>query len=205
MPRSSVSPYGIIRHLTFNHVEVNLQTLFLKSGLSNRMDRLQDFARQQKIAPEILAYDGRLSSFPNFAEVALDDNRHFSFQRELTGPAVTHQALVYIVRGTYREVIDLVAIVPTLNQAALYLGTRGVLGFHRFSHRGARRGVRVYRDPMQYLRDGRNGILIVDPVKAALELRGKLLVVESTEHAHELAQLGLDTPPVIIRPLWRRR
>jgi hypothetical protein len=105
MTLPSVSPYRLIQHLTFNSVEVSLQALFHKISLPNWHDRLQDFAQQQKIPPETLICDGRRWSLPNFAEIALQDVYRFLFQRELTGPAVTHQAIVYTVRGRYHEVI----------------------------------------------------------------------------------------------------
>lgn len=205
MSLSGITPYHQIQPLTFNRVEENLRSLRRTCSLPDWHNLLEDFSREHKIAPELLAFDGRRCSIPEFADVVFHDNHRFAFQREHSEPAVAHRAIIYNVGSRYGDVIDLVAIVPSVNRAAHYLGTRGVLGFRRFTHRGAKRGVRLYRDPMQYLADGRNGVLIVDPVMAAAELRGKLLIVDTKEHALELDQLGLDIPPVIIRPLWRRR
>lgn len=203
MNSADITPKSRI-HALKPQEETVVRMLLRTGGAQGRIGELQTFGREHDIAPEFLISDGRRLSLPGFADVALLHDHRFTFQRHLKEPAAVHRAIVYRVLSEHGDDIDLVAIIPSMNKAAFFFGIRGAVGVHQLAYRRAKRGIRVFRDPMQYLRQGRNGILLVDPAKAAVELRGKLPVAETIEDALDLARLGFGTPTILVRPLRRR-
>lgn len=202
MSAPSPSPFRRLLDLTFRQVQDSLVNELFAVMSEGWIDQTRAFTQEHGIPLRALRY--RQSPMPVIAEVAMIKNHCFIFRQLLTSDASAHRAMVYCVFSRFRNVIDLVAIVPALNQAAFVLGTNGVLGLHQTTDLAAQEGVRVYLDPMEYFRRGRQGILIVNPAKAALELRGILLEVSSSEEMAGLTQLGLGHLQTIIRRPRRR-
>jgi hypothetical protein len=192
-------------NLTFKQVENELIFRILGEHGERWKDDVIAFGKKHDISLRTLRRNGNERRTPTITKVGLTGKCRFDFSSYLSESAVAHEAMVYHVWTAYYRTVDLVAIIPELNKAAFYLGTSGVLGIYHLDPLTTQEGVRLYRDPMQYVRHGRQGILIVDPAKAAYELRGKRLIVDSGEHVRELARLGLGHLSVTVCPLRHRR
>lgn len=161
---------------------------------------MQHYATEYEIPLKALYVDGRRYDAGMCADVGLIQEHRFTFRTYLSTPTILHRAIVLPVRDNHWRLIDLVAFIPSVNKATTFLGAKGVLGARRFAHRQANHGLRVYSDPMLFVRNGRYGILIVDPKKAAVELSGKLLLTQTVEEAQELAKLTLGSATIVVRP-----
>jgi hypothetical protein len=185
-----------MQHLNAAQTASVLRQEFRAKG---RKHSLTAFILEHGIEPEVVV-DGESRFMPPMVTwVAFRHDYRFTFQRHLTGPAVLHQVMVFPVFDAHLQWIDFVAVAPAINKAALFLGHTGMVGVRHLSSHTAKQGVRVYLDPMQYLQNGRQGILITNPAKAVHELRGRLLVANTIEHSRELVRFGLDASVIVVR------
>lgn len=103
-------------------------------------------------------------------------------------------AFVTLVRDEREDGLDLVAWsardprrIARRDGAAALLG-EGMLRNPATFANG--RPVRIFRDPLGWLRNDRNGLVIVDPIGAALRLADAPgLMAEDAAHARELAEM----------------
>jgi hypothetical protein len=102
-----------------------------------------------------------------------------------------------------RGLIDAAAWSPASGQIGTRLGVgaalgEGQLGFDDIGATG--RPLPVWRDPVDWLRAGRHGVVIADPAVAAHVFAGAILVAEDRMHADEVsAALHLPPPKVIFQ------
>ncbi len=103
--------------------------------------------------------------------------------------------------------VDLVCWTPRSNQLASRLGVAAVLGQREADDAHddiTARPLPVWRSPASWLRAGRNGIVVVDPVRAAHLLAGLVLLAEDHEHARELHRVLRVPPPRIMNASQQR-
>jgi hypothetical protein len=109
-------------------------------------------------------------------------------------------AYVFGVVGD-RGLIDAATWSPSSGQIGTRLGVgaalgEGQLGFDDIGTTG--RPLPVWRDPVDWLRAGRHGVVIADPAVASHVFAGAILVAEDRIHAAEVsAALRLPSPKVI--------
>jgi hypothetical protein len=106
---------------------------------------------------------------------------------------------VFIVAVIAEEgVIDAVAWEPRSGRLASRLGVGAMLGEWALADPAAGRTglpIRVWRSPLSWLRAGRQGVVIVDPIRAAHRLAGLTLAGEDEGHDATLAAQLVVPPP----------
>jgi hypothetical protein len=99
--------------------------------------------------------------------------------------------------------IDLVCWIPATGQIASRLGEAAMLGQRQVDEAAddiTARPVPVWASPLSWLRGGRNGIVIVDAVRAGHLLSGLVLLAENGSHANDLRRQLRVRPPRIMVP-----
>ncbi len=131
--------------------------------------------------------------------------RRFEFGRHdpVAGEGVS--ALIVLALGEDGDPVDLVAFhggpAPFVGS---WLGRAGLLGAENLWR--ARDILVVHADPLSWLRAGRDGVVVVDPVRAAPMLRdaGAMEVGTHTERRRLLDLMAVRPPPVRVRADERR-
>ena len=98
-------------------------------------------------------------------------------------------------------IVDLVAWSPKNDRLASRLGRGGALGQGRLGIEGVGttdRPLPVWRSPLNWLRAGRRGVVIADPVVAAHLFAGTILQAEDRAHATEVSEALRLPPPTVI-------
>ena len=117
-------------------------------------------------------------------------------------PGIGHFA--YIIAVIDDGIVDLVAWSPTDGRLATRVGYGFALGQGQITHALLTTAkLKVRRDPLDWLRNHRDGIAIIDPVLAARALADLDLDAEDASHAEELTAL-LRSPPRISFPDFAR-
>lgn len=130
--------------------------------------------------------------------------RRFEFTRhdETAGEEVC--SLVVLALDAWGLPVDLVAFhagpTPFIGS---WLGRAGLLGEEQI-HR-ARDVLQVHATPLDWLRAGREGVVMVNPVRAAPVLRdaGAMAVATSHERHRLVETITVRLPPIIVRPTLR--
>jgi hypothetical protein len=98
--------------------------------------------------------------------------------------------------------VDLAAWAPRTALVGTRLGVGAFLGgecIHRHSGDGVTVApLNVYRSPLDWLRDRRRGVVILDPMQAAIVLSGVVIVPEDRRHANDLRK-ALRLPSPVVR------
>lgn len=98
-------------------------------------------------------------------------------------------------------IVDLVAWSPGDDRLATRLGRGGALGQGQLGIDGlgtTDRALPIWRSPLDWLRDGRRGVVIADPTMAAHLFAGTILQAEDKAHAAELSDALRLPPPTVI-------
>jgi hypothetical protein len=106
---------------------------------------------------------------------------------------------------TTHGVADLAAWVPSSGRIMTRLGVAGMLGQRQAEeahHDITARPMRVWRDPLGWLRAGRSGCVVVDQIMAAHILGGLPIGAEDERHAHELRALRVAAPRARVHADW---
>jgi hypothetical protein len=106
------------------------------------------------------------------ASVEFLDDCHFLFVDEIDDPAAATSAFVMLCRDDFGEAIDVAAWSPPTGQLATWLGQAWAIDQYRalapqISDHGA---LPIFRNPLSWLRSGRDGIVIIDPEKAKWQI-----------------------------------
>ena len=107
----------------------------------------------------------------------------------------------YILPVIDRGIIDLVAWSPKDERLATRLGHGGALGQGQLGIDGVGttdRPLPIWRSPLDWLRAGRRGVVIADPVIAAYLFAGATLQAEDKARAAEVSDALRLTPPTVI-------
>ena len=144
---------------------------------------------------------------PRRARVVFDaDQPFFDFADDVGGERV--DALIFLPRNDLGNPCDLTAWTSTRLKLASWFGAAALLGADdilapRLTIEGA---LQVHRTPLGWLRAGRDGVVIIDPRRATVELRDfGPLADEDQAHGLELQQLLRRMEPKIYVPEPIRR
>ena len=133
--------------------------------------------------------------------VVMHDGFVFDFADEADGQSV--DAMVFVVRDELGDPIDIVVWEPKLNRMASWWGNAPLLGMDElFAPRlDAERALRIHETPLQWLLAGRQGVVIVDPRRAAQCLRdAEPLKTHSTAFGRRILALTTPRPPRVFAP-----
>jgi hypothetical protein len=131
------------------------------------------------------------------------DKPLFGFAADLPGDRddqAAVSAMVFLALDEDRYPIDLVAWTPNPYRIASWLGATPYLGAeNRLAPRLDYAGLKVFPDPLAWLKGERDGIVIVDPEEAKWALVGEELLVSDVAFARELREkLRLPAPRIAI-------
>jgi hypothetical protein len=98
--------------------------------------------------------------------------------------------------------VDIAAWHPSTGRIATRLGVGACLGLHTVDdgYGSANRPLPVWRTPIEWLRHGRHGIVVVNWARAAHLLAGAVLQPEDEAHGIDLTRRLRLLPPVIVAP-----
>jgi hypothetical protein len=136
--------------------------------------------------------------------VFLDDNI-FDFADETHGGSAS-EAMLLLARDEFGEPADIVAWKPKAQRLAAWYGNAPLLGMEqlqapRLDSNGA---LKVFADPLEWLLHERDGVVIVNPVRAAPLLRAaEPLQANSTAFGRRIAEIVNLKPPRILVPIRR--
>jgi hypothetical protein len=136
---------------------------------------------------------------PRIDRVIFDDRGGFEFARYRNDRRGTG-AMIFIVRDHMGDVIDLAAWGPPRPLAlwiarGLMLGSENLFGFRM------REGLEIHPTPLEWLRAGCQGVVIIDPEKSAdLLRRAEPLQASSFAHGRALCKLLDVKRPRILVP-----
>jgi hypothetical protein len=135
---------------------------------------------------------------PARASVVFDRRQPlFDFAEEVGGEGAV-PAFVFLAFDELGEPADLVAWAPREKRLAAWFGASSLLGAEelwtpRLTKEGA---LAVFETPLGWLRAGREGVVVIDPRRAAPTLRlAEPLVAESIEHGEKLRRVLKVKPP----------
>ena len=130
--------------------------------------------------------------------VAFDDNGGFTFERHLKHDETYQRALVTPVRNQFGEVVDLFAM--RRDRLATWLGRVGCAGLQNlFAPRLLSDALPIAANAMDWLRNERRGVLIIDRERAKWELASAgPLAASSVEHGRALLSALTFYPEILV-------
>ena len=136
---------------------------------------------------------------PRIERVIFDGRGGFEFARYRQG-VLDAGAIIFIVRNHIGDAIDLAAWGPP-RPPALWMTRGALLGAENLFGFRMREALEVHPTPLQWLRAGCHGVVILDPAKAApLLRRAEPLQVPSFADGRVLRKLLDVKPPRILVP-----
>jgi len=158
---------------------------------------------KQGVPPQALIHP----ELPKYARVVFHENLpYFDFADDVGEDG--RDALVFLARNDLAEPCDMVAWTLSLKRLASWYGAAAILGADDIlAPRMISPGVlMVHRTPVGWLKAGREGVVIIEPRRAALELRDLgPLAAEDEAHGHELRALFRKQEPQFFVPNVERR
>ncbi|HEV2572009.1 MAG TPA: hypothetical protein VGU72_09750 [Beijerinckiaceae bacterium] len=165
-----------------------------------------DWLRSQKIGTDAIAHDpGEYGYLLSRANVVFDDDGGaFSFASEQPDIAAT-AAYVLPVRDEDGEVVDLIAWRPKDHVIAAWRRYVTVAGLQNVYAPRMGEALPVYLDPLDWLRNGREGVVIADSAGAVFALRDAgSLAAHSRQQARHLRRAFASLNPRIITQSARK-
>lgn len=124
------------------------------------------------------------------------DGAHFDFLDEAQGSDVAPAPAIVIVCYEHGTPVDLLAIRLAPFAAASWLGRVAILGEDDIAGQAR---VRVFRTPIDWLRGGCDGIVILNADVARDRLAGKEIVAQDVEHGRWLKNaLSFPQPRILV-------
>jgi hypothetical protein len=153
------------------------------------------------VAPSVIACPDMMLA----ASVEFFEDSRFLFKHEIDDPAGATSAFVLLCRDDFGDVIDIAAWSPAMGRLATWHGRAWALDQYRvltprISDHGA---LPILKDPLGWLRAGRNGIVILDPEKAKWQVAyaRPTLLAEDVAHGQALRKaLTISAPAIFIPP-----
>jgi len=133
-----------------------------------------------------------------FAKIALQNGGVFDF---VTVEEEGTRAFVVMVNDEFGEPADICAWCPRMRRPALWLGAVCMLGQDEVNAPTLGEPLRIFRNPLGWLRAERRGVVLIDHRSAARQLEGISLEAEDAAHAAELRRALARPAPKIT---WRR-
>jgi hypothetical protein len=133
--------------------------------------------------------------------VAFDNGGGFAFERHLKHDEPCQTALITPVRDQFGEVVDLVAM--RRDRLATWLGRAGCAGLQNlFAPRLLTDALPIAADAIDWLRNERRSVLIINPERAKWELTSAgPLLVSSVAHGQALRSALTFSPEIFVPPL----
>ena len=138
---------------------------------------------------------------PAQAQVVMHDGFVFDFADEADEQPV--DAMIFLARDGLGYPSDVVAWEPKLNRMASWWGNAPLLGMDELyaPRLDAERALQIHETPLQWLLAGRQGVVIVDPRRAAPILRdADPLKTHSAAFGHRILALTTPRPPRVFAP-----
>jgi|SRR5450631_3399101 hypothetical protein len=135
------------------------------------------------------------------ASVVFREDASFTFADELDRPEGVSPAFVILCRDDDDQAIDIVAWSPSSERLATWLGRAWAIDESRVLQPRPSEcdALAVFRDPFQWLRNRREGIVILDVQRAKWEFAylGCTLLVDDVSHGQALRETLTIAPPQI--------
>jgi hypothetical protein len=137
---------------------------------------------------------------PARADVVFHPQRSLFDFADDVGDEDAVSALVFLALGEAGEPEDLVAWTPQPNRLASWHGAAAFLGAEDLlAPRVGVEGLLVHPDPLEWLRAGRSGVVILDPARARWRLAGEPLIVRGVDFGRKVrASMRLPVPRVFV-------
>ena len=131
--------------------------------------------------------------------VAFDDAGGFCFERHLKHDEACQSALVTLVRDQFGEVVDLVAM--RRDRAATWLGRVGCAGLQNlFGPRLLSDALPIAADALDWLRNERRSVLVINPERAKWELASAgPILASSVDHGRALRNALTFCPDILVQ------
>jgi hypothetical protein len=138
--------------------------------------------------------------FVNVDEIVWLPRKTFEFARYKKSHEAS-SACIFVVRDQFVEPLDIVAWQATTGRVATWLGRAALIGEDQLFAPRLAEGLQVHETPLEWFRQRRAGVVVIDKTRAATMLRdaGPLLA-SSFEHGKELRQMLRVTAPRILVP-----
>jgi hypothetical protein len=138
--------------------------------------------------------------FVNIDEIVRLLRKTFEFGRYKRN-AETTPACTFLVRDQFVEPMDIVAWQATTGRVATWLGRAALIGEDQLFAPRLVEGLQVHETPLEWFRERRAGVVVIDKNRAVAKLRDAApLLVSSFEHGEKLQEMLRATPPRILVP-----
>ena len=156
------------------------------------------------LAALVRRWQTRPLDIPRIDRVIFDDRGGFEFARYRQGVRDAG-AMIFIVRNHIGDAIDLAAWGPP-RPLALWIARGSMLGSENLFGFRMREGLEIHPTPLEWLRAGCQGVVIIEPQKSAdLLRRAGPLQASSIAQGRTLRKLLDVKPPRILVPASAER
>jgi hypothetical protein len=137
--------------------------------------------------------------------VCIDDvvwlpRKTFEFSRHKKAEE-TASACTFVVRDQFVEPLDIVAWQATTGRTATWLGRASLMGEDQLFAPRLAEGLQVHETPLEWFRERRAGVVVIDKARAAPKLREAApLLAASFEHGKKIQEMLRVPPPRILVP-----
>jgi hypothetical protein len=138
--------------------------------------------------------------FVNLDDIVWLPRKTFEFARyKKTDDTTT--ACTFLVRDQFVEPLDIVAWQATSGRVATWLGRASMMGEDQLFAARPVEGLQVHETPLDWFRQHRAGVVVIDKIRAASKLRDAApLLASSFEYGKKLQEMLRITPPQILVP-----
>jgi hypothetical protein len=127
----------------------------------------------------------------------------FEFSKYMPGNQANSAAIIP-ARDEYGELVDLAAWNHETDTLALRRGAAPALGLENATRPPTNRPLLVHETVLGWLRAGREGLVIIDPSRAARALDGTTLAVRSVAFGRRLRETMTIEPQIVVARQRRR-
>jgi hypothetical protein len=124
----------------------------------------------------------------------------FEFSRHKKAAEIS-SACTFVVRDQFLDPFDIVAWQVTTGRIATWLGRAALMGEDQFFAPRLAEGLQVHETPLEWFRERRAGVVVIDKVRAAPKLRDAApLLTASFEHGKKIQEMLRVPAPRILVP-----
>jgi hypothetical protein len=138
--------------------------------------------------------------FVNIDDIVWLPRMTFEFARYKKSDEIT-AACTFLIRDLLADPLDIVAWHPTTGRVATWLGRAALMGEDQLFAPRLADGLQVHETPLEWFRERRAGVVVIDKIRAAPKLRDAApLLTPSFEYGKKLQEMLRITPPQILVP-----
>lgn len=138
--------------------------------------------------------------FVNVDDVVWLPRKTFEFARHKKADEIT-SACTFLIRDQFVEPLDIVAWQATTGRIATWLGRAALMGEDQLFAPRLAEGLQVHETPLEWFRERRAGVVVIDKSRAAPKLREAApLLAASFEHGKKLQEMLRVPQPRIFVP-----